>query len=265
MLKEFGKKDNANNGFVATEIRGNLGMVSNLRNNLQEETLRIHCRLEIIRLLGESIHLLPHEVVEKLVCDKIESIRIEQELRLQNEKLNKETIIDEMTGLFNKNYLNNTIRKEIKNAKRNGHNISCLMIDGDKFKAINDTHGHLIGDKVIKHIGEIIKSVVRDSDIPASIPSRFGGDEFCIVCPDTGLNGADILKVRLTNALIENPFVNGDIKIDVSISVGISCLDANIFNNYSERLSATDIEYIQENLLKCADENLYKIKHGKKG
>ncbi len=152
-------------------------------------------------------------------------------------------MIDSLTEIYNRHYFNEVLQCEIERVKRYRLNLCLLMIDVDEFKTINDTYGHLIGDRVLHTIAEILKISIRDSDILA----RFGGDEFVIIMPfagkTEGLTVAERIKkkIRLQNwqQLIPD--------IVPRLSIGVHAADAE---------SA-------DSILLEADRALYRYKHNR--
>lgn len=119
---------------------------------------------------------------------------------------------DELTGLYSRRYLNSRLGEEIERAKRTHSSFSLVFIDTDNFKAVNDTYGHLTGDKVLRKLGEILKSNTRSIDIVA----RWGGEEFAIIMPETNLDGAITFAERLRRTV-----ENYDFGFRVTISLGV--------------------------------------------
>ncbi len=143
---------------------------------------------------------------------------------------------DDLTQCLNKRAAMEALKQEIARAKRHGNKLSIMLIDLDNFKNINDTHGHLQGDKVLVDFSRRVKSFLRESDQL----SRFGGDEFMVVLPDTDLEQATFIAGRLNAAGRENQ------SIVWSVSIGLS-----------EWLGQVDS---QAALLSRADQALYKSK-----
>ena len=120
--------------------------------------------------------------------------RIEASLRVNglhkdlleaNQKLQKMVELDYLTGLFNMRSMYDRIDFELKRGKRFGRSVSCIMMDMDHFKSVNDTNDHLFGSFVLKEVGQIIKKTMREIDFAA----RYGGDEFLIVLTETNEEG----------------------------------------------------------------------------
>lgn len=122
-------------------------------------------------------------------------------------------IKDRLTGLFNRNYFYEMLAYEVKRTRRYQASLSLIMIDVDNFKTVNDTRGHLEGDRVLIELSKILKSHVRATDIIC----RWGGEEFAIILPETDAGGAYMLSERIRKA-IEN--MNSSNK--VTICAGVS-------------------------------------------
>ena len=106
-------------------------------------------------------------------------------LKFENQKLLQLSIVDDLTGLYNRRYFSERLKEEMSRAARYNHNLARLMIDVDYFKRINDQHGHLIGNLILKELADIIRSSIRVVDMAA----RFGGEEFVVLLPQTNLRG----------------------------------------------------------------------------
>lgn len=149
---------------------------------------------------------------------------------------------DALTGLPNRSFLLETLRQEISFARRSPHQCALLFLDLDKFKPVNDTYGHSVGDELLLAIADRVSRAVRKSDTVA----RFGGDEFVILLPDLpNASVAATLAGKLNNAL-SMPFYIAGNALSISASIGIS-------------LYPRDSEDI-EDLIRKADEAMYAVK-----
>jgi len=149
-------------------------------------------------------------------------------------------ITDSLTGLYNHREFQKRLMEEIERGKRYGKEFSLLMLDMDHFKVINDTHGHPVGDAVLKETAKIIKKSVRNVDLPA----RYGGEEFAVILPETSGEQAKKVAERIRKAIDQSSFAIPDgHPVHLSISVGIASfpLDADS----------------REGLIISADEALY--------
>lgn len=147
---------------------------------------------------------------------KLELEKARQELLKQKKLLEIMTITDDLTGLFNRRYLSNVLEREFQRCRRHDTDLSCLMLDLDHFKEINDTRGHDCGDNVLHYFGKIISKSIRHSDFAF----RIGGEEFLILLPQTDIEGAVQTgeKIRLTT-LTE---IAAKTEVHVTVSVGVS-------------------------------------------
>ena len=136
------------------------------------------------------------------------------EKNLQLEALSK---TDQLTGVFNRRHLDAVLISELDRHRREGSVFSIILFDVDRFKAINDNHGHQIGDQVLVELGRRILEVTRDADTVG----RWGGEEFLIICPDTGPDAAIQAAERLRRTVSETPFtVTGA----MTASLGVTCV-----------------------------------------
>jgi diguanylate cyclase (GGDEF)-like protein len=136
-----------------------------------------------------------------------------------NRKLRRMATTDSLTGLFNRRHMTYLAEKEMARFERTGHPVAFLVLDIDHFKAINDRHGHEIGDRVLIEVANIIEAQLRTQDLI----SRWGGEEFLAVLPDTGLGSAQASAERVRQALMANDWLATTNKpIDLTISAGVS-------------------------------------------
>jgi len=128
--------------------------------------------------------------------------------------------IDELTGLFNYRYLDLALERELKRAERYGSCIALLFIDLDLFKLVNDTHGHLIGSRVLGEVGALLKRSVRDVDLVI----RYGGDEYTIILVETEAEDAAVVSERIRSTVENHRFLVEDgYDIRLTVCVGYAC------------------------------------------
>ncbi len=122
---------------------------------------------------------------------------------------------DKLTGLFNRNRFDEIYSKEIKRAKRYKNELSMILFDIDDFKLINDSHGHQVGDEVLKEISKITNTNVRETDITV----RWGGEEFLVLLPQTNLAGAITVAQKIKNSIFENEITQKNLRLTASFGV----------------------------------------------
>ncbi len=143
--------------------------------------------------------------IERLLEEMNESISILYEAASKDEK----------TNLYNSKFFDNILEMEIEKAQRGKQKLSLLAIDIDHFKKLNDTHGHLKGDEILVELGKLLKKQMRRSDIV----SRFGGEEFFILMPETSITKAKKAAKRLQNAIKKNKKLS---KYNLTVSGGLT-------------------------------------------
>jgi diguanylate cyclase (GGDEF)-like protein len=143
-----------------------------------------------------------------------------------------------------KRYLLEALEKEIIRARRHARDLSLIMFDIDHFKKINDVHGHLAGDFVLKELARIVQGRIRRDEVFA----RYGGEEFSIVLPETNLEGARALADGLREKVEQSRFVFQNESISVTISIGVAMLG--------------EPDRTSQDLIKHADMKLYDAKRG---
>ncbi len=152
-------------------------------------------------------------------------------LREETSRLHQEASIDQLTGLMNYASLMESLEHHVDAAHANPHksqmglscNMCLIMIDLDLFKKINDTHGHVVGDFVLRHVASRIQAAVRDFDMVG----RFGGEEFVILMADTDLELAALIAERVRKGVMDTPLHLKELTIPVTISLGVAMLRPN--------------------------------------
>jgi diguanylate cyclase (GGDEF)-like protein len=136
------------------------------------------------------------------------------------------SITDPLTGLLNRRYLEERLTEELNRSKRYNYSMSCLMIDIDDFKNYNDRNGHQAGDLALKITAHSLKAALRSADIAC----RYGGEEFCILLPQTSVTEAGVIAERMRLKVTETDYPYGKSQPTgtVSISIGISTFARNI-------------------------------------
>jgi diguanylate cyclase (GGDEF)-like protein len=128
--------------------------------------------------------------------------------------------IDELTGLFNYRYLDIALERELRRADRYGSSLSVIFLDIDLFKAVNDQYGHLVGSKVLREVGSLLKKSVREVDTVI----RYGGDEYTLILVETGIGGSAVVAERIRRSIENHRFVAYDgLDIRLTASLGYAC------------------------------------------
>lgn len=123
-----------------------------------------------------------------------------EELTEKNQLLTQQTQLDALSGIYNRAYFDNQMRAEIKRSRREQRQLALVLLDIDHFKQINDTYGHLTGDKAIKHTAAVIQKQLKR---PGDKVCRYGGEEFALILPNTDVTGAQLLAEKIRRALAE--------------------------------------------------------------
>ena len=197
---------------------------------------RERLRMELGRDVGTRVTLLDYFVNlnRELKNPKVIEISI-------YERTERSAITDGLTGLYNHAYFLQALRREIQRSKRHDLKTSVAMFDLDDFKKLNDTRGHLEGDRVLMKAAALIKETLREIDIPA----RYGGEEFAVILPETSASGAFVVAERIRRRT-EDHFrkKRGGPRVTVSGGVAAYPEDAEILDD----------------LIRRADEGLYRSK-----
>lgn len=166
------------------------------------------------------------------------------EIREANEKLRSISMIDEMTGAYNYRYCMQRLDQELAQAKRHDRHLGVLLLDVDHFKNYNDINGHLAGDAALKRLTELFNDNVRTFDTV----TRYGGEEFVIIAPDTDLESLEILAGRLCEVVSEEPFGGAQEQPGGTLTISVGC------SSYPTWADSVD------QLLRQADHALYHAK-----
>ncbi|MDP3212860.1 MAG: GGDEF domain-containing protein, partial [Deltaproteobacteria bacterium] len=134
------------------------------------------------------------------------------------ETISQMMVTDGLTQAANKRHLTEKITDELNRSLRHGRPLSLVMFDVDHFKKVNDTHGHVAGDVVLKEIASLVRSRVRRNEVFG----RYGGEEFALLLPETTLQGAVTLAQELCVLVASQPFLFDRTRIPVTISLGVA-------------------------------------------
>jgi diguanylate cyclase (GGDEF)-like protein len=186
------------------------------------------------------------DLLERLTA--IVSICLENTLNV--ERLKHTGMTDALTGINNRRFFDQRICEEFERARRHQKALSCLFVDIDHFKKINDSYGHQSGDKVLRNVAALLNEQMRRSDILA----RYGGEEFAILLCNTDIDAAEEIAERLRLTVYASPQVGiKNEKISVSVSIGVAATGPTQYPDM-------DIEQQADRLMARADEALYEAK-----
>lgn len=171
----------------------------------------------------------------QLLNRQLELRRANAEMAALNRTLEQLANTDALTGLFNRRYLFERLNELWSQCARFERPLSLILFDIDRFKLINDTHGHTAGDVVLKSVAAVCRGAIRGYDLPA----RIGGEEFVIVCPETDIGGAVALAERLRSAIENHKFTVAAASIPVTVSLGVAERRAE-HRDAEDLLAATD-------------------------
>ena len=168
------------------------------------------------RVLGES-QMNACEAMASLAATGLEKVRLVEQLRNAAD-------MDLVTGVHNHRYLQERLRQEVARSARSHSPLAVLMMDLDRFKPINDRHGHADGDRVLHNIGATIKAELRSHDIVA----RYGGDEFVVLMPDTSAEHAELVARRVVSGILQGRHELSDgSHVSVGVSAGLAIYPAD--------------------------------------
>ena len=183
-------------------------------------------QLEIERILG-SIDEPDRGVLTDFVRDLRERVahlsKENLELIVKNRVLAEVSARDALTGLYNRWYVIEKIESEINRSLRHGSPMALLMIDLDHFKDVNDTYGHTAGDEILRDVARVLKESCRVYDVPG----RYGGEEFCVILPETTLRSTPTVAERIRARLEQNAREIGGEPVVVTASIGIAAVEGD--------------------------------------
>jgi diguanylate cyclase (GGDEF)-like protein len=182
---------------------------------------------------------------EALVEITLQSQQHATTLQQQNQQLKKAATTDALTGLANRATFDHTLASTFSEARSTGKPLAMLLLDVDRFKSINDTHGHQTGDLVLKTLGKLLRTAARAQDLAA----RYGGEEMVLLLPGTTRATAAAIAETIRRAIAARPIQAGNIALKVTASIGVSAIEPG------DPLTAP------EHLLKAADLAVYNAKH----
>ena len=168
---------------------------------------------------------------------------------IAHEKLKQTGLTDALTGINNRRFFDQRLEEEIARNKRLKSKLSCLFIDIDRFKIVNDTFGHDVGDIVLKKVAELIRAELRSIDVVC----RYGGEEFAVLLSQSGQEKAIDVAERIRSIIADTSFSEHSIDSSITVSVGVATID------FTESVDSPN-NVIARELLLFADRALYQAK-----
>lgn len=178
--------------------------------------------------------------------------QLAQELDDYHEQLREHSYSDALTGLYNRRYFNKKMPDLLRKSRRSEQPLTLMLIDLDRFKAINDTYGHEAGDMALVHFSGVLKHGVKPDDLVI----RLGGDEFVVVLTKTDISGALAIKRRLADALNETRANLGVVNLHLEASVGYATYPIDATTTDALLLQADQAMYHEKKIRKAAREKL---------
>ena len=228
-----------------------------LRSDIQLETVPVIVISKDDQQTHERIKMLNSGLIDGFVSSKtspeemaayahvfLQRRALEEELELKNDLLNKLSITDELTKLYNRRFLIETLDLEIHKLQRYEYALSCIMFDIDFYKKINDQQGHALGDLALENLAIFIKKNIRSTDIAC----RYGGDEIVIIFPFTNFESCFVTVDRLRKKVETTNFGTTGQPLNFTISIGLVGMESKV-------------DLTVDGLLQILDQQLYEAKN----
>ncbi|MBL4935689.1 GGDEF domain-containing protein [Clostridium sp. YIM B02515] len=207
-----------------------------LLKTIQEERCKL-CELMDDFNLGYKLQKEYISILKEISERELSLAALKLEIKHNIMLLEKKAYTDQLTGIYNRDYLENTTNNWLNEAYQKNESVVCLVLDIDRFKCINDEFGHLFGDEVVKQVSRACSNIIREDDLIG----RFGGDEFVIILRGASLNDG-IKKAEQILETIRSLNINyGDKTIDITVSIGVTDNLDSMAMHFSELFRAADM------------------------
>lgn len=219
-------------------------LIDKLINSINDKSLLLKTMSALDKLFYFDVTLVFDTYIGSLVGEietakhrtEVYAKSLEEQVLQRTKQLEELSRVDSLTNIYNQRAMYDYLRRELANMKRAGTKLSMIYFDVDKFKQINDKEGHVRGDEVLRVLGHILKSSVREVDIPC----RYGGDEFTVILPNCDIENAKVVSEKIIKSF-------SDKYPKYFLSIGIS-------------ETGTDVYVDEDKLIKMADEKMYLAK-----
>jgi len=161
---------------------------------------------------------------------------LQEELREHSRRLEELSNTDDLTKLYNRRYFFELLDLEFQRAQRYESKLAFVMIDIDHFKNFNDSYGHLIGDRILYEVAQILRETLRVHDIVG----RYGGEEFGLLMPETDLKGSLVVAERYRKRVEDYMLLEGDMELRVTISLGVATYPHARINTIDDLIRLAD-------------------------
>ncbi len=179
---------------------------------------------ELLWWLMEQAPVVAHNMLRMLAGRVRNDNRLLQDAERKQTQYEKAATVDALTGLRNRRWLNDAFARQLQRSASAGQPVSVLMFDADRFKSVNDTHGHLVGDQVLVHIAQTLAAGLRPMDLLA----RYGGEEFAAMLPNVSADVARQVAERLRKAVErQQPVTDAAALWPITVSIGVATGDAD--------------------------------------
>ena len=216
-------------------IYENFNEVANKWYQIQEKVVKLKDSRTVLISFALDISL-QKEAQSKLIDTHVKLTKQTQALREAQSKLKEQANRDPLTNMYNRRYFSDISEKMIAMSKRAKEPLGVMMIDIDKFKNINDTYGHAVGDEIIKLLSNRLESLIRESDLVA----RFGGEEFAIILPNADEKSLMNMAERMRKDIESLSYSSKDGILKFTVSIGVDVFNYDKDDNIDSALNRAD-------------------------